>query len=130
MSQGARPARVGDQIREEISQLLAREVKDPGVGFITITRVEVSSDLQHARVFYTTLGKEAERKNTARALARATPFLRRQVGARLRLRRVPEIAFQFDRSIEHQDRIERLLQELHAAEPSREEDAGPDESGG
>jgi ribosome-binding factor A len=114
MSQGYRPDRVGDQIREELSELLSRgEVHDPGIGFITLTRVKVTPDLQLARVYYTTLGDPHARRETAKALHRATPFIRRQIGARLRLRRVPEFEFRFDESIERQDRIEQILQSLH-----------------
>jgi ribosome-binding factor A len=114
MAQGYRPNRVGDQIREELSAMLARgEVHDPKIGFITLTRVQVSPDLQVAHVFYTSLGDAAARKDTQKALDRATPFLRREIGSRVRLRRVPEIEFRFDESIAHQDRIEQILQELH-----------------
>jgi ribosome-binding factor A len=113
MAQGYRPDRVGDQIRQELSELLTRgAVHDPGIGFITLTRVQVSPDLQHARVFYTSLGDEKARTQTALALERATPFFRRHIGGRLRLRRVPEIEFRFDQSIEHQDRIEQILRDL------------------
>ena len=80
MSQGSRPDRVADQIRSELGLLLTREVHDPGIGFVTITRVQVSPDLQQARVFYTVLGDDKARKNSARALERAIPFLRRQIG--------------------------------------------------
>jgi ribosome-binding factor A len=107
---------VADQIRGELAMLLTREVHDPGIGFVTITRVAVSADLQHARVSYTALGDEKARRNTSRALERAAPFLRRQIGSRLRLRRVPEIEFLYDESIAGQDRIERLLNEIRAAE--------------
>ena len=117
MSQGSRPDRVADQIRGEIGQLLAREVHDPGIGFVTITRVQVTPDLQHARVYYTALGDDRTRRNSDRALHRAIPFLRRQIGSRLRLRRVPELEFLYDESIAGQDRIEQLLQDLHAGEP-------------
>jgi len=113
MAQGHRPDRVGEQIRGELSDILTRgQVHDPGIGFITLTRVQVTSDLQIARVFYTSLGDQKARKETARALDRATPFFRRQIGGRLRLRRVPEIEFRFDETIEHQDRIEQILQDL------------------
>jgi ribosome-binding factor A len=114
MSQGSRPERVGDQIRSELALLLAREVHDPGIGFVTLTRVQVSPDLQLARVFYTALGDDKTRDASARALERAAPFLRRQLGARLRLRRAPELRFLYDGSIAGQDRIEQILQELHA----------------
>jgi ribosome-binding factor A len=107
-----RAARVGDQIREELAVLIAREVHDPGIGFLTITHVKVSPDLQQARVYYTTMGDDKARRDTARALGRATPFLRRQVGQRLRLKRVPELAFLYDEAIERGDRIQRILQEI------------------
>ena len=92
--------------------MIARELHDPGIGFVTVTRVQVTSDLQHARVFYTSLGDAEARKNTARALERAEGYMRRQIGQRLRLRRAPEIAFEFDMSIGHQDRVEQLLKEI------------------
>lgn len=120
MAQGYRPDRVGDQIRQELSELLTRgAVHDPGIGFITLTRVQVSPDLQHARVFYTSLGDPQARRETALALERATPFFRRHIGGRLRLRRVPELEFRFDQSIEQQDRIEQILRDLHEEERRR-----------
>ena len=115
MAQGSRPDRVADQIRSELASLLAREVHDPGIGFVTLTRVRVSADLQQARVYYTALGDEKSRGNSERALARAAGFLRRQIGARLRLKRTPELTFHYDDSIAGQDRIEQLLSEIHAA---------------
>lgn len=121
MSLSHRPDRVGDQIRQEISELLTRgAVHDPGIGFITLTRVQMSPDLQLARVFYTSLGDPKARQETARALERAAPFLRRQIGSRLRLRRVPELEFRFDESIAHQDRIEQILRDLHEEEAQRQ----------
>lgn len=112
MSPGSRPSRIGDQLRAEISDLLARQVHDPGIGFLTITHVKVTPDLQMARVYYTTLGDDRAKRESGRALERAAPFLRRQIGSRLRLKRVPHLEFFFDESIERGDRIERLLQEL------------------
>jgi len=131
MSQGSRPDRVADQIRGELAMLLAREVHDPGIGFITLTRVQVSPDLQLARVHYTVLGDQKARVGSARALERAAPFLRRQIGARLRLKRAPELRFLYDDSVAGQDRIEQILNELHAAEADRSADdvpTGPAES--
>ena len=130
MAQGHRPDRVGDQIRQEITTLLMREVHDPGIGFVTVTRVQVTADLQLARVFYTTMGTEKERRETERALGRALPFLRRQVGERLRLRRVPTLQFVFDKSVETQERVEQLLREIHAQEAPGDQanhDADPDQ---
>ena len=117
---GNRPDRVGEAIRDELSQLIAREVHDPGVGFITLTRVKVSPDLQLARVYYTTMGDEQAQRETAKALKRAAPFLRRQLGQRIRLRRVPEVEFFYDESIARGDRIEQILQELKAEAASGE----------
>ena len=113
-----RPDRVADQIRQQLSELLSRgAVHDPGIGFITLTRVKVSADLQSARVYYTSLGDEKARKETVKALDRATPYMRRQVGGRLRLRRVPEFEFRFDHAIEQQDRIEQNIRDLHEHPP-------------
>jgi ribosome-binding factor A len=109
MAQGVRPERVGEEIRQTLATLLARDVHDPGIGFVTLTRTKVSPDLQLVRIYYTTIGDDRARRDTQRALERATPFLRRQIGARVHLRRVPEVRFEFDRSVEHQDRIEKLL---------------------
>ena len=122
MPQSPRPDRVADQIRAELALLLVREVHDPGIGFVTLTRVQISPDLQLARVYYTALAatgdEAAARKNTSRSLERAAPFLRRQIGSRLRLKRVPELKFHYDDSIAGQDRIEQLLNEIHANTPA------------
>lgn len=126
MAQGSRPARVADQIRSELAQLLAREVHDPGIGFVTITRVQVTPDLQLARVFYTALGDDKARRDTARALERAAPFLRRQIAQRLRLKRSAELTFTYDASIAGQDRIEQLLHEIHTTAAPHDD---PDDSG-
>jgi ribosome-binding factor A len=121
MAQGHRPDRVGEQIRLELSEMLTRgAVHDPGIGFITLTRVTVSPDLQMARVYYTSMGDAKARLETEKALQRATPFFRRQVGSRLRLRRVPELDFRFDESIAHQDRIEQILRDLHDEDAQRQ----------
>ena len=118
MGQGTRADRVADQVRAEISSMIARDLRDPGIGFVTITKVSVSPDRHHARVSYTTLGDPAARKNTLKALSRAASFMRSQLGQRLRLRRAPELEFEFDESIAHQDRVEQLLQELRDTHPS------------
>lgn len=112
MSQGSRPDRVADQLRSELALMLSREVHDPGVGFLTLTRVHVSPDLQQARVMYTVLGDDKARTNTAKALVRVAPFLKRQIGNRLRLKRAPELKFVYDESVAGQDRIEQILHEL------------------
>jgi ribosome-binding factor A len=107
--------------------MLARDVHDPGIGFVTITRVQVTPDLQHARIHYTALGDDKARAATAKALARAAAFLRRQIGSRLRLRRVPDLEFLYDESIAGQDRIEQLLNSIRAADASPAPPTPPDD---
>ena len=114
MAQGSRPERVGEEIRKELSELIAREVHDPGIGFLTVTQVKMTPDLQNARVYYTIIGDEKARKDTQRALNRATAFLRRQVGNRVRLKTVPTLEFFYDESIERQDRIEKIMLDIQA----------------
>ena len=94
-----------------------------------MTRVKVSPDLQVARIYYTAMGDERARKETARGLEAAKPFLRRAVGNQLRVRRVPEIAFEYDRGVEHQDRVEQILLELEEERRARGP-VGDDEPGG
>jgi ribosome-binding factor A len=118
MAQGSRPERVAEVIRQELGHTLTRDVQDPGIGFVTLTRVRVSPDLQVAHVYYTQLGDHSERRDTQRALARVTPFLRRQLGRRVRLRRVPVIEFHFDESVAQQERIERILLDLETERQS------------
>lgn len=136
MAQGSRPERVGEEIRQELSLALAREVHDPGIGFVTITRVKMSPDLQQARVYYTLIGDDKAKKDTERGLDRAKPFLRRHIASSIRLRRVPELTFEYDRSVEHQDRVEQLILEIEAERKARGEatepdaTAAPDESDG
>ena len=127
MLQGSRPERVGDLIRGELSVLLTRQVKDPGIGFVTFTDVRVTSDLQLARIYYSSLADERGRRDTARALARAAPFLRRQLGRRLRLKRVPNLEFIYDDSVERQDRVAQILQELNLPGRVGDTHAGTDD---
>lgn len=108
-----RVERIAEQIREELSQMIATEVSDPGVGLVTVTRVKVTADLSLARVYWTVLGESKERKETAKALNRTVPYLRHLLSQRLTLRRAPEIKFQYDESVAAQDRIERIIQDLH-----------------
>lgn len=116
MADHNRPARVGDMLRAELGTLLTREVRDPGVRHVTVTHVEMTKDLQHARVYYTGPTDAGDQRDAARALRRARPFLKRQLG-RIGLRHVPELAFVYDDSVERQDRVARLLDEIRAEDP-------------
>jgi ribosome-binding factor A len=107
-----RTDRLDSQIRQELMDLLQREMKDPRLGFATITRVETAHDLGHARVWVSVLGTDLERERTMDALRVATPWLRRKLGERLSLRHVPELTVREDDSIESGDRVLRIIQEL------------------
>lgn len=119
MALSHRVERIAEQIREELSQMLATEVSDPGIGLVTITRVKVTGDLSLARAYWTILGDAAERTRTAKSLARAAPFVRHLLSTRLTLRRVPEIQFQFDEATAAQERVEQILAELQAEKEAR-----------
>jgi len=114
-----RTDRLDSQIRQELMDLLQREMKDPRLGFATITRVETARDLGHARVWVSVLGSEIERERTMAALQVATPWLRRKLGERLSLRHVPELTVREDDSIASGDRVLQIIQELsgEATEP-------------
>ena len=107
-----RTDRLDSQIRQELMDLLQREMKDPRLGFATITRVETARDLGHARVWVSVQGTDLERERTMAALRVATPWLRRKLGERLSLRHVPELTVREDDSIESGDRVLRIIQEL------------------
>ena len=123
-----RTIRLAEQIRIEIGNILARQVHVPGIGFLTLTRVKVTDDLLQARIFYTAMGAPAELKKTARALDRALPFIRRALGQRLQLRRVPEITFRYDESVAHQARVEELLDDIKREDAERAAAAAPTDS--
>ncbi len=107
-----RQRRVNNLLREELSELLQRRVKDPRLEGLTITAVETSVDLRHAHVYVSSLGSEGEKREALAGLRRAEGFLRRELGTRLSLRYVPEMAFHIDDSLERGERIERLLREF------------------
>jgi ribosome-binding factor A len=112
---GRRRERLAAEIRDEIARMAASDLKDPGLGFLTITRVDLTPDLRYARVFVGVLGTEAERSKSLEALRRATGFVRREIGRRLRLRFAPEIDFRYDRGLDAADQVARLLDEVAPA---------------
>lgn len=112
-----RAARVADELRQAAAEIL-RDLKDPGIGFATVVRAELSSDLRYAKIYVSVLGPEADRAATMAALARATGHVRTEIGRRIRLYRTPEIRFVSDGSIAHGDRIARVLREIAAERPA------------
>ena len=115
MSQRAQ--RVGELIHKEISALLVKGLKDPRVGFITITGVEVTPDLHLARVYYSVIGDEEDRRQTAAGLKSSRSFIRSQLGSRLQMKYTPDLIFQYDESVEYGNRIENLLREIKQDQP-------------
>lgn len=107
-----RTQRLDSQLQQELMGLLQREMKDPRVGFATVTRVETARDLRHARVWVSVYGTDEERERSLDALTDAAPWLRRRLGERLKLRHVPELTVRHDDSIEAGDRVLRILRDL------------------
>ena len=111
-----RVGRVSEQIKKELSQILQTELKDPRIGFITVTGVEVTNDLSQAKVFLSVLGTDQQKEETLKALAKGQGFIRSELGRRVRLRHTPELVFKFDTSIEYGSRIDQLLHKINAGE--------------
>jgi ribosome-binding factor A len=114
-----RSARVSDQIQEEISDILLRDVHDPRIGFVTITEVRLSDDLKNARVFASVLGDEKQKKATMAGLRSATAFIQREVGHRLQLRSTPELLFTLDEGAERGAKIDTLLNQIKDEDAAR-----------
>ncbi|TAK01500.1 MAG: 30S ribosome-binding factor RbfA [Chloroflexota bacterium] len=121
-----RTDRVDELLRQEIGQLLAREVADPRIGFATITDVETTPDLRHAKVWVSVIGTDAERNAAVAALAHAVPFIRHELGVRLRIKRIPDLHVRLDETSERGTRVLRLINELEAGSAAGAED-GPTE---
>jgi ribosome-binding factor A len=113
----SRRARIADQIQRELAEIIRLEMRDPRVGMITLTGVEVSRDQSHAKVFYTVLGAESAAREAAEGLQRAAGFLRSELAHRLSTRSVPELHFQFDESVERGVRLSKLIDEAVAQKP-------------
>jgi len=107
-----RPNRVGEQMKKELGEIITRKIKDPRIGFVTVTDVQVTGDLQQATVYISVLGDQEQRENTLKGLAKAKGFIRSEIGQRIRLRKTPEITFEFDESIDYGNRIDTLLHQI------------------
>jgi ribosome-binding factor A len=122
--EGKRSEKVADLIHKEISQMLVKSIKDPRIGFVTITKVTVSEDCRFAKVYYSVAGTLEERKRSMRGLDSAKGYVRKELGRRIRLRYIPEIMFQFDPSIEYAIHMEELIQSIHQEKESHENEEG------
>lgn len=112
-----RAQRVAETIHKEISNLLIKGLKDPRIGFVTITSVDVTADLRQAKIYYTLMGPQEGRKETQAGLDSSSSYIRQQLGRQLRLRFIPEIHFEYDASFDYGQNIERLLKEVKTDEP-------------
>jgi ribosome-binding factor A len=119
MANPQRLRRVADQIQRELSDILRSELKDPRVGMITLTGVEVSPDFAHAKVFFTSLADAAQRDEVRAGLKRASGFLRTMLGARLKIHNTPELHFVYDESVESGIRLTHLIEDAVAADAAR-----------
>lgn len=116
----SRSSRVAEQVQRELAELIRLELKDPRVGLVTITGVELTPDYAHAKVFYTTLADPSARQGIDAGLRRASGYLRRELGRRIRIHTLPELHFVFDESVERGDRLSRLIDEAVASDRKRE----------
>jgi ribosome-binding factor A len=110
--QGSRADRVSSQLEEEIGRLIQRQLKDPRIGFVSITKVVLSRDLRHAKVFFSTYGDEAAKQRSLEGLRSALGFIRGELGRRLTLRYIPELEFHIDESMEYAFHIEEIIQQI------------------
>ena len=122
-----RVERINEQFKREISEILRSEVRDPRIADVTVTHVDTTRDLYHARVFLTTLAPEDRRETLLEGLRAAAPFIRTELARRVELRRVPELSFRWDEILDQARRIESLLAEVRTDRPT--DDAGPSTPG-
>ena len=108
-----RSYRVGELILKNISEIISRGLKDPRIGFVTLTAVDVTPDLRYAKVFYTVIGSEKERADSVVGIEKATPYIRRQLASKLTMRHTPELTFVYDESIEYGNRIDSILKDIN-----------------
>lgn len=121
--EGRRSEKVADLIHKEVSQILMKNLKDPRIGFVTITRVDVSEDCRLAKIYFSVMGSLLDKENTMKGLDSAKGYVRKELGRRMRLRYTPEIMFQFDPSIEYAIHIEEVI---HQIQKEREKDKDGD----
>lgn len=108
-----RANRVAEQMKKELGDIITTKIKDPRVGFVTVTDVEVTGDLQQASVYVSVLGDEDKKRESLLGLAKAKGFIRSEIGKRIRLRKTPELTFAFDEALEHGNHIEAILRDLN-----------------
>lgn len=111
-----RPERMAEAIKKEVADLLRNEIKDPRVGFVTITGVDVTKDLSYAKIFVSVMGKDDQRTETLNALQKAAGYMRSEIGRRIKVRHAPELIFKLDTSLDHGSRIMEILHGINSQE--------------
>lgn len=117
-----RPERMAEAIKKEVCELLRNEIKDPRLGFVTVTGVEVTKDLSYGKVFVSVMGSESERNETLNILQNAAGYMRSEVGRRIKVRHAPELLFKLDTSLDHSCRIQELLDGINRPEEKERND--------
>ena len=118
---GRRSERLGEEIREAVARIIADGLNDPRIGFVTVTRVDLTADLRHARIFVGVLGDAAQRDKTLAGLKQAAGFVRRELGRRIRVRHTPELVFQYDSGLDATDRVAQIIEETRASAPANDD---------
>lgn len=110
---GVRVAKIQEQIKEEVSSIILRDLKDPRIGFITVTKVDVSSDLRNAKIYVSIFGSKEQFKDTWEGLQHCAGYIRRELAGRMTVRYVPEISFSLDTTMQYSAHIQELINEIH-----------------
>lgn len=116
---GIRPERIANEIRESVSEIIRDELKDPRIGFVTITRVEVTPDIRNAKIYFSCLGEDDAKKSAAEGLNSAVGFIRKGLGERLRLRFTPELLFRLDESTEYSIHLNEIFDKIRKEKESK-----------
>ena len=119
MSSQLRIEKLQELIKQEMSKMLLREIKDPRIGFVTVTDVEMTGDLREAKIFVSVMGDEKKVKDSLKGLQSAVGFIRREIGRRIRLRFTPEISFALDTSLDYSEHIQKILLDIEKQEQSQ-----------
>lgn len=114
-----RPQKVAEALKKKISEIIQNELRDPRIGFVTVTEVKVSADLKHVKVYFTVMGSDKTKKDATVGLGRAAGFVRRIIADQMQFRMVPEISFEYDETYEYGQRIETLLNRIQKEEDER-----------
>ncbi|MDQ0203449.1 30S ribosome-binding factor RbfA [Pectinatus haikarae] len=124
---GVRVEKIQEQIKQEVSDIILRGLKDPRIGFVTITKVDVSSDLKNARIYVSILGSQEQFKGTWEGLKHSTGYIRQELAKRIRIKFIPEIAFYPDTSIQYSAHIQELINKIHNAGEGKSENGNNDQ---